>query len=101
MNPKCNGTDYLCGKCRKLYPASAAAIDERKRQKNANRGGTMNSSNFKSKPQRNNPNVTNHYFNGPGDGKNHGHVKEHRNTDGSNSYLYARDVEGNEYKTKK
>lgn len=32
-NIKCNGTDWLCKSCRKLYPASAAAIDERNRQR--------------------------------------------------------------------
>lgn len=31
-NSRCDGTNWLCGKCRKLYPASARAIDERKRE---------------------------------------------------------------------
>lgn len=63
------------------------------------RGGTMRSTVFESKPQRNDSDVTNHYFNGPGDGAAHGHVKERRNSDGSVSYPYVRDVEGDEYDT--
>lgn len=108
-NPRCNGVDYLCGKCRKDYPLLAAQMDENRRQARQNRnsggggkrrGGTMSSTSFKSKPQRDDPSVTNHYFNTPGDGKAHGHVQEKKNPDGSVSYPYARDVEGNEYKTK-
>jgi hypothetical protein len=63
------------------------------------RGGTSNSTNFRSVPQRNDPTVTNHYFNTPGDGGDHGHVKEQKNADGTVSYPYVRDVEGNEYNT--
>ncbi len=63
-------------------------------------GGTMNSTVSSSKTQRRDPSVTNHYFNGPGDGDQHGHVQEKRNSDGSKLYPYVRDVEGNEYKTK-
>ncbi|TLG09440.1 hypothetical protein FEK35_15045 [Nocardia cyriacigeorgica] len=32
-NPRCNGTDWLCGKCRKIYPSLAAALDTRKRER--------------------------------------------------------------------
>lgn len=60
-------------------------------------GGTMNATSFKSKAQRNDPSVTNHYFNSPGDGGEHGHVKERRNPDGTVDYPFVRDVEGNEY----
>ena len=59
--------------------------------------GTQGSSNFRSAPQRSDSSVTNHYFNTPGDGSAHGHVKEQENPDGSKSYPYIRDVEGNEY----
>ncbi len=101
MNSRCNGIDFLCGKCRKIYPSLAASLDEKKRARRDNsRGGTMRSTSFKSKRQRNDPSVMNHYFNGPGDGERHGHVKERRNSDGSVSYPYVRDVEGNEYDTK-
>lgn len=101
MNPRCNGTDFLCGKCRKIYPLLAASLDQKKRERRGNkRGGTMRSTSFQSKPQRSDPSVTNHYFNGPGDDANHGHLKERRNPDGSVSYPYIRDVEGNEYDTK-
>jgi len=62
-------------------------------------GGTPTSTNFRSVPQRNDPNVTNHFFNTPGDGKRHGHVKEQENADGTTSYPYVSDVEGNEYDT--
>ncbi len=62
------------------------------------KGGTLDSTAFRSTPQRNDPSVTNSYFNaGARDGKNHGHVKYRDNTDGTTEYLYARDVEGNEY----
>jgi hypothetical protein len=95
MNPRCNGRDYLCGRCRKLYPSLALAMDQKRRERK-NRGGTYNSSAFRSVPQRNNPAVINHYFNGPGDGLNHGHVKEIRHSDGTVEYPYTRDVEGRE-----
>ena len=58
----------------------------------------MNSTSFRDKPQRNDPSVTNTYFNsGKEDGGEHGHVKYRDNPDGTTDYLYARDVEGNEY----
>ena len=59
--------------------------------------GTQASSNFRSVPQRDDPFVTNHFFNTPGDGDDHGHVKEQKNPDGTTSYPFIRDVEGNEY----
>lgn len=40
---------------------------------------------------------TNIYFNGPGDGPNHGHVVQHQGPDGQVVYDFVRDVEGNEY----
>jgi hypothetical protein len=60
-------------------------------------GGTPGSSSFRSVPQRDDPAITNHYFNTPGDGAAHGHVKEQQNADGTTSYPFVRDVEGNEY----
>jgi len=61
-------------------------------------GGTMNSTSFQDKPQRDDPTVTNTYFNsGKEDGAAHGHVKHKDNPDGTTDYLYARDVEGSEY----
>lgn len=57
----------------------------------------MNSSAFKSRPNRTNEEAMNHYFNGPGDGDNHGHVQEIIQPDGNATYPYVRDVEGNEY----
>lgn len=60
-------------------------------------GGTMDATSFRDVPQRNDPSVTNTYFNTPGDGSAHGHVKYRENPDGTTDYLYARDVEGNEY----
>ena len=73
--------------------------DQRRRriERAVNRGGTFGSSSFKSKPNRDDPSVNNHYFNSPGDGSAHGHVQEQRHADGSVSYPYVRDVEGNEY----
>jgi hypothetical protein len=60
-------------------------------------GGTMSATSFRDAPQRDDPTVTNTYFNTPGDGNAHGHVKYRNNSDGTTDYLYARDVEGNEY----
>ena len=58
---------------------------------------TQQISNFRSVPQRDDPSVTNHYFNEPGDVSEHGHVKEQENLDGSKSYPYIRGVDGTEY----
>ena len=80
-----------------MYPSLANSYDARKRERNNHSRSTMKSTNFRSVPQRNNSNVTNHYFNTPSDGSSHGHVKEQLNSDGSTSYPYIRDVEGNEY----
>ncbi len=38
FNPRCNGTDWLCGKCKKLYPSLAASLAEKRRE--GNRGKT-------------------------------------------------------------
>jgi hypothetical protein len=38
-NLRCNGTDYLCGKCRKLYPNLAESLDQKKRQRREGRQG--------------------------------------------------------------
>ncbi|MCX4098028.1 hypothetical protein [Nocardia sp. alder85J] len=109
MNPRCDGDKWLCGKCRKLYPSTARAIDERKRgsqSRNSNRsggrrnsgGGTYNSTAFRDQPQRSDPSVTNTYFNaGQVDGSSHGHAQYRINPDGTVDYSYVRDVEGNEY----
>lgn len=73
---------------------------DRQDAQHRNRGGTFNSTSFRDKPQRNDPSVTNTYFNsGKADGNKHGHVKYRDNPDGTTDYLYARDVEGNEYDT--
>ena len=61
-------------------------------------GGTHNSTAFADRSQRDDPTVTNTYFNaGAQDGADHGHVKYRNNPDGTTDYFYARDVEGNEY----
>lgn len=58
----------------------------------------MNSTAFRDRTQRDDPSVNNTYFNsGKADSEKHGHVKYRKNTDGTVEYLYARDVEGNEY----
>ena len=67
------------------------------RNRSKSRSRTQGSTNFRSVPQRNDSTVTNHYFNSPGDGGDHGHVKEKKNPDGTVSYPFVRDVEGNEY----
>lgn len=78
------GPDCDCGECSRRYIQ--------------NDGGTMNSSVFASKPQRDDPSITNDYFNaGKQDGADHGHAKYRENPDGSTDYFYVRDVEGNEY----
>lgn len=65
---------------------------------NNSRKGTFNSTSFRDKPQRDDPSLTNTYFNaGQADGPEHGHVKSRENPDGTTNYLYARDVEGTEY----
>ncbi len=76
------GPNCDCGECSHAYRQT----------------GTFNSTAFRDKSQRSDPSVTNTYFNaGTQDGESHGHVKYRNNSDGTTSYLYARDVEGNEY----
>ena len=41
MNPRCDGKQYLCGKCRKQFPTLAASMDKEKRSRRNNRGSTM------------------------------------------------------------
>ncbi|HEY8886571.1 MAG TPA: hypothetical protein VIM31_03695 [Candidatus Microsaccharimonas sp.] len=61
-------------------------------------GSTAKLTSFRDKPQRDDPSVTNTYFNsGAGDDGNHGHVKSRENLDGTTDYLFARDVDGTEY----
>ena len=58
----------------------------------------MNNTVFYSKPQRDDPSITNDYFNaGKQDGSSHGHAKYRNNPDGTTDYFYVRGVEGNEY----
>ena len=81
---------------------STAELERAVRQAGNKRGrgrsSTQRSTSFRDKPQRDDPSVTNTYFNaGADDGQNHGHVKYRDNPDGTTDYLYARDVEGNEY----
>jgi len=59
--------------------------------------GTFDSTAFRDSERNDGSGKRDIYFNGPGDGANHGHVVE--NADGS--YEYARDVEGNSYDVKK
>lgn len=59
--------------------------------------GTFNSSSFRSSDRDDGSGKTDHYFNGPGDGSNHGHVVERTNEDGDREYDYVRDVEGDVY----
>jgi len=78
-------------------PARRDARDSAESERN-NDGGTFNSTSFLDRPQRDDATVTNTYFNtGAVDGSAHGHVKYRNNPDGTSTYLYARDVEGNEY----
>lgn len=84
----CSGR-YPCNNC---YIRIQGAINE-----DSNTGGTMSATAFRDVPQRNDPTVTNTFFNTPGDGKAHGHVKSRDHSDGTTEYLYARDVEGTEY----
>lgn len=42
-NARCNGTDFLCGRCRREYPSLAASLDEQKRQRRS--GGNRGRSN--------------------------------------------------------
>lgn len=79
---------------------STAGIEKAVRQAENRRGrsSTSRSTSFRDKPQRDDPTVTNTYFNsGEEDGADHGHVKYRNNPDGTTDYLYVRDVEGNEY----
>lgn len=61
--------------------------------------GTKDSSIFKTADRKDGSGKTDHYFNGPGDGKKHGHVVERRDESDNVVYDYARDVEGTEYNT--
>lgn len=45
MNVRCNGTDFLCGKCRKQYPMLAASMNEKKRAARSGGGGRGRTSN--------------------------------------------------------
>jgi len=86
-----------CCNCKRCNPRLHKKFAQRERESRSKRG-TFNSTAFADKPQRNDPSVTNTYFNsGSEDGANHGHVKYRDNADGTTDYLYARDVEGNEY----
>jgi hypothetical protein len=38
FNSRCNGTDFLCGKCKKQYPALAASLAEKKRSRRNGNG---------------------------------------------------------------
>jgi hypothetical protein len=58
--------------------------------------GTMDSSAFKSQIRPDG--LENVYFNGPGDGPNHGHVVQNPQT---GEVIFARDVEGNVYVDKR
>jgi hypothetical protein len=61
-------------------------------------GGTQNSTAFRTRERTDGSGKTDVFFNGPGDGAAHGHVVEGgTNANGSTNYIYARDVEGNEY----
>lgn len=80
--------------CRKCTNTRARIAREEAAENN---GGTMGATSFRDKPQRDDPTVTNTYFNTPGDREAHGHVKYRNNPDGTTDYQYARDVEGNEY----
>jgi hypothetical protein len=59
--------------------------------------GTFDSSAFKDKEKKDGSGKRDIFFNGPGDGKRHGHVVERTRSDGTREYPYVRDVEGNEY----
>lgn len=87
---------------RSLSEIEAAARREEDRQlreAGEQNSGTFYATSFKSRPNRDDPNRVNHYFNSPGDGTQHGHVQEIRHEDDSVTYPYVRDVEGNEYDT--
>jgi hypothetical protein len=60
--------------------------------------GTHDSSAFKDQERKDGSGKRDVYFNGPGDGKRHGHVVERRRSDGTREYPYVRDVEGNVYR---
>ena len=59
--------------------------------------GTMDSSAFRDSPKSDGSGKQDINFNGPGDGRDHGHVVQSSNDDGSTNYHYVRDVEGNIY----
>jgi hypothetical protein len=60
-------------------------------------GGTMDSTAFRTRNRNDGSGKRDVWFNSPGDGAAHGHVVERDAPDGSRSYDYVRDVEGNEY----
>lgn len=78
--------DCTCGKCMA------------KTREIIRSGGTPGLTSFRDVAQRDDPSVTNTFFNsGAQDGGDHGHVKYKTNPDGTTDYLYARDVDGTEY----
>jgi len=87
-----HGITCPCLTCCNKFESKGMNWDSDKRRY-VKRGGTMRSSAFTTKNNRTDG-KTNHYFNGPGDGKRHGHVVEGPKP---GEYDYARDVEGNVY----
>ncbi|MBV9721891.1 MAG: hypothetical protein JO082_08240 [Mycobacterium sp.] len=83
---------------RRLYEDFNNRVRVHNEQAEHRQTGTFGATAFADAPQRDDPSITNTYFNaGRQDGDKHGHVKYRDNPDGSTDYFYARDVEGNEY----
>ena len=96
----CNKTTR-CSDCETRYAAvlrgETDPYEVAKRKGGRGRNSSRNTS-FRDKPQRNDPSITNTFFNsGKVDGDNHGHVKYRNNPDGTTTYFYARDENGTEY----
>lgn len=52
-NSRCNGTDFLCGKCKKQYPFLADSLAQKKRSSSGGGGGRRRSGSNRSFPRNN------------------------------------------------
>jgi hypothetical protein len=90
-----HGITCPCRSCCNKFEAKGLSWDpDKRRYVKRGGGGTMNSSAFRTNKPTRPDGKRDHYFNGPGDGSNKGHVVEGAQR---GTYHYARDVEGNVY----
>ena len=92
-----HGVRCPCRSCYERFEARSMSWNP-DRGRYVKRGGTMNSSAFRTRDRNDGSGKRDTFFNGPGDADRHGHVVERTGADGSTEYLFVRDVEGDVYK---